>query len=56
MERTHLNPGFFDGTKSDYFHLYKEAALAVKSVDTRLRVGGPSTVTLWQINAMKENL
>jgi xylan 1,4-beta-xylosidase len=38
-----LNPGFFDGTKSDYFRLYKEAALAVKSVDTRLRVGGPST-------------
>lgn len=38
-----LNPGFLDGTKSDYFHLYKEAALAVKSVDQSLRVGGPST-------------
>ena len=38
-----LNPGFLDGTKSDYFRLYKEAALAVKSVDERLKVGGPST-------------
>lgn len=38
-----LNPGFLNGTKSDYFRLYKEAALAVKSVDKRLRVGGPST-------------
>ena len=38
-----LNPGFLDGTKSDYFRLYKESALAVKSVDNRLKVGGPST-------------
>lgn len=38
-----LNPGFLDGTKSDYFRLYKEAALAVKSVDKHLKVGGPST-------------
>lgn len=38
-----LNPGFLDGTKSDYFRLYKEAAIAVKSVDERLKVGGPST-------------
>lgn len=38
-----LNPGFLDGTKSDYFRLYKEAALAVKSVDKRLRIGGPAT-------------
>lgn len=38
-----LNPGFLDGTKSDYFCLYKEAALAVKSIDKRLKVGGPST-------------
>lgn len=35
--------GFFHGTKSDYFRLYKEAANAVKSVDSRLRVGGPAT-------------
>lgn len=38
-----LNPGFLDGTKSDYFRLYKEAANAVKSVDKRLRIGGPAT-------------
>lgn len=38
-----LNPGFLDGTKSDYFRMYKEAANAVKSVDKRLKVGGPST-------------
>lgn len=36
-------PGFFDGTKSDYFRLYKEAARAIKSVDASLRVGGPAT-------------
>ncbi len=35
--------GFLDGTKSDYFRLYKEAATAVKAVDSRLKVGGPAT-------------
>jgi xylan 1,4-beta-xylosidase len=34
---------FFHGTRSDYFRLYKEAANAIKSVDKRLRVGGPAT-------------
>ncbi len=40
-----MNPkaGFFDGTKSDYFKLYKASAEAVKSVDKRLKVGGPAT-------------
>lgn len=40
-----MNPkaGFFDGTKSDYFKLYKASAQAVKSVDARLKVGGPAT-------------
>ena len=40
-----LNPkaGFFDGTKSDYFRLYKESVNAIKSVDNRLKVGGPAT-------------
>jgi xylan 1,4-beta-xylosidase len=40
-----MNPkaGFFDGTKSDYFHLYKTSAQAVKSVDSKLKVGGPAT-------------
>lgn len=35
--------GFFDGTKSDYFAIYKASAQAVKSVDSRLKVGGPAT-------------
>lgn len=40
-----MNPkaGFWDGTKSDYFNLYKASVEAVKSVDKRLKVGGPST-------------
>ena len=40
-----MNPkaGFFDGTKSDYFRMYKESANAIKSVDKRLKVGGPAT-------------
>ena len=35
--------GFFEGTRSDYFQLYKVSAEAVKSVDKRLKVGGPAT-------------
>jgi xylan 1,4-beta-xylosidase len=35
--------GFFDGTKSDYFKLYKSSVDAVKSVDSQLKVGGPAT-------------
>lgn len=35
--------GFLHGTRSQYFRLYKEAARAVKSVDSLLRVGGPAT-------------
>ncbi len=38
-----LDFGFFDGTKSQYFNLYKVTAEAVKSVDGQLRVGGPAT-------------
>ena len=34
---------FFAGTQKDYFKLYEATARAVKSVDERLRVGGPST-------------
>lgn len=33
---------FFSGTKEEYFRLYEESARAVKSVDPRLKVGGPS--------------
>ncbi len=35
--------GFFDGTKSEYFRLYKVSAEAVKSVDSQLKIGGPAT-------------
>lgn len=38
-----LHYGFFDGTKSQYFELYKQSVLAVRSVDERLKVGGPSS-------------
>lgn len=36
-------PIFFSGSKADYYHLYDITAKAVKSVDSRLRVGGPAT-------------
>ncbi len=35
--------GFWGGTKSEYFELYRHTALAVKRVDSQLRVGGPAT-------------
>ncbi len=38
-----LVAGFWDGTRSQYFELYKQSALAIRSVDEKLRVGGPST-------------
>lgn len=34
---------FWSGTKAEYFELYAHAARAVKSVDARLRIGGPAT-------------
>ena len=37
-----LHP-FFRGTRSQYFELYKVSALAVKQIDSQLRVGGPAT-------------
>ncbi|GIZ09733.1 beta-xylosidase [Flavobacterium sp. UMI-01] len=38
-----LHPFFWDGTKSQYFELYKQSVTAVRSVDKRFKVGGPST-------------
>ena len=38
-----LPNGFWSGTKSEYFHLYETAARAVKRVNPRLQVGGPTT-------------
>ncbi len=34
---------FFDGKKEDYYRLYEVTARAVKSVNGKLRVGGPAT-------------
>ncbi|GAA3920221.1 hypothetical protein GO495_00330 [Chitinophaga oryziterrae] len=34
---------FWDGTKAQYFELYKASATALKAVSPRLRVGGPAT-------------
>lgn len=39
---------FWDGTKEEYFKLYKHSADAIKSVDRQLRVGGPATsINAW---------
>ncbi len=35
--------GFWDGTKSQYFELYRSSVTAIKAIDKDLRVGGPST-------------
>ena len=41
---------FWHGSPEDYFRLYDYAADAVKSVDSRLRVGGPAAATPGFIN------
>jgi xylan 1,4-beta-xylosidase len=38
-----LSPGFWSGTKEDYFKLYKYSVNAIKSVNSGYRVGGPAT-------------
>jgi len=38
-----LVPHFWTGTKTQYFELYEHTARAIKAIDTRLMVGGPST-------------
>ena len=41
-------PPFFTGKQGDYFQLYKATAVALKSVDAGLQVGGPATsATQW---------
>ncbi|MDQ6936156.1 MAG: xylan 1,4-beta-xylosidase [Actinomycetota bacterium] len=45
---------FWTGTRDDYFRLYAEAARAVKSVDPRLLVGGPSTAAAEWIEPLAE--
>jgi xylan 1,4-beta-xylosidase len=34
---------FWDGTRSQYFELYRVTALTIKAIDPALRVGGPAT-------------
>ncbi|MCE7796336.1 hypothetical protein LWE61_07145 [Sphingobium sufflavum] len=36
-------PFFWSGTQAQYFDLYKATAVAIKSVDAQIQVGGPST-------------
>lgn len=38
-----LSPGFWAGTQDEYFKLYKHSAVAIKSVNSAYRVGGPAT-------------
>lgn len=38
-----LKGGFFDGSQDDYFKLYEVTARAVKNVDSKIQIGGPST-------------
>jgi xylan 1,4-beta-xylosidase len=40
------NISFWAGSQEEYFELYRQAALAVKKVDSELQVGGPSTAQL----------
>ena len=40
------NIGFWAGSQDEYFELYRQSALALRDVDKRLQVGGPSTAQL----------
>jgi xylan 1,4-beta-xylosidase len=40
------NISFWAGSQEEYFELYRQSALAVKRVDKRIPVGGPSTAQL----------
>ena len=44
--------GFFTGTKSQYFELYKVTVNAVKAIDPDLRVGGRPRATSFRIRAL----
>ena len=35
--------GFWDGTRSQYFELYRQTINIIKAIDPKLRVGGPAT-------------
>ena len=40
------NIDFWAGTQEEYFELYRQSVMALKSVDGRLQVGGPATAQL----------
>jgi len=43
---------FWTGTRDEYLRLYDESARAVKAVDERLRIGGPSTAASEWVGAL----
>jgi len=47
---------FWSGSRRDYLHLYDVSARAVKSVDPRLRVGGPATAAVGWIDTILEHV
>jgi len=47
---------FWTGTQAEYFRLYDTAALAIKAVDERLLVGGPSTAAAGWIGAFCDHV
>lgn len=46
---------FWNGTQADYHSLYEIAARAVKSVDPRIRVGGPSSAAAGWVGELLEH-
>lgn len=46
---------FWNGTQQDYLRLYEVAARAVKSVDERIPVGGPSSAAAGWVGALLEH-
>jgi xylan 1,4-beta-xylosidase len=45
---------FWSGTREDYLRLYEETARAIRSVDPRLRVGGPASAAVGWIGELLE--
>ena len=43
-----LHNGFFTGSQSDYFNLYRNTVEAIRAVCPRCRVGGPATAVGWE--------
>jgi xylan 1,4-beta-xylosidase len=43
-----LHNGFFTGSQSDYFNLYKNTAESIRSVCPKCHVGGPATASGWE--------